>query len=208
MSTSGGTATTPEFRQSGAYALQGPADIFLVTGLPVFPISGRCMISAYCKSSEADKVKKIEALSKLIPEEEYRAWLNVLFIKLYVQEKWLEEMENAINEAFEHGMPVKTTGIMKCIIATYFWCDAVEKPENFVRRAEFAGWRVCLSLYHLAMDPWLRKHWDKCSSMVMKFPWRHFHHKIHSLRVASRTFSGFSHTLKKLNHNQIGELLL
>ncbi|CAL5186915.1 unnamed protein product [Lathyrus oleraceus] len=108
----------------------------------------RVMICAYCKSSDVDKLKKIEAMLKLIPEKEYRPWLNVLLIKLYARENLLEKMETAINEAFEHRTAVTTTGIIKCIVTAYFRCNAVENLENFIRRSVFSGWRICHSLYH------------------------------------------------------------
>ncbi|CAJ1907014.1 unnamed protein product [Sphenostylis stenocarpa] len=109
----------------------------------------RCMICAYCRSSEADKfLSKIELLLKFIPENEYKPWLNVLLIKLYAKEVWLEKMDNAINEAFEHGISIRTKGILRCIITAYYQCNALEKLENFVRRAESSGWSICRSLYH------------------------------------------------------------
>ncbi|BAT85383.1 hypothetical protein LR48_Vigan03g226200 [Vigna angularis] len=108
----------------------------------------RSMICAHYRSSEADKLKKIELLLKFIPEEEYKPWLNVLMIKLYAKEDLLEKMENAINKAFEHGPSIRSMGILRCIAATYYRCNAVEKLENFVRRAEISGWSTCRSLYH------------------------------------------------------------
>ncbi|XP_045790264.1 pentatricopeptide repeat-containing protein At2g30780-like [Trifolium pratense] len=108
----------------------------------------RVMICAYCKSSDEDKIKKVRVLLKLIPEKEYRPWLNVLLIKLYAQENRLDEMENAINEAFEHKTAITTSGIMKCIITAYFRCNAIQNLETFVRRSIFAGWRICHSLFH------------------------------------------------------------
>ncbi|KAL0905240.1 hypothetical protein M5K25_027431 [Dendrobium thyrsiflorum] len=111
----------------------------------------RAMICAYCKTSDKDRVGKIEELTKHIPEDEYRPWLNVLMIRLYAQEGLLDAMERFISEAVNRDVRVIAIGVMRSIISSYFRCDSMDRLIKFIRLAERAGWKLCRSLYHCKM---------------------------------------------------------
>lgn len=111
----------------------------------------RVMIHAYCKSEHAARVERVEELLRKIPKYDYQPWLNVILICLYAKENLLEQMENLINEAFEHKIQVTAPNVMRCIISSYYRHNEVEKLDDFVKRAEVAGWKRCRSLYHCKM---------------------------------------------------------
>ncbi|RRT36494.1 hypothetical protein B296_00050496 [Ensete ventricosum] len=111
----------------------------------------RTMIDAYTKSCHLDRVRKVEALMKLIPEDDYRACLNVRLIRMYAQEGLIEAMEGLISKAFQHNTVVTAVGVMRSIISSYFKSNEVDRLAGFIRQAENAGWRLCRSLYHCKM---------------------------------------------------------
>lgn len=108
----------------------------------------RAMICAYCKSPYTNRVKRIEELMSLIPENEYRPWLNVLLIKVYADEDLVDQMDSSIEEAFERNTSVNTVKTMRAITSNYFRNNAVDQLAKFVTRAGDSGWRICRSLYH------------------------------------------------------------
>nr|XP_043623062.1 pentatricopeptide repeat-containing protein At2g30780 [Erigeron canadensis] len=108
----------------------------------------RAMICAYSKSPYANRVKRIKELMRLIPDNEYRPWLNVILIKVYADEGLVDQMESSIEEAFDHNTRVNTVQTMRAITTAYFRENAVDQLAKFVTRAGNSGWKVCRSLYH------------------------------------------------------------
>ncbi|KAI3696353.1 hypothetical protein L1987_79367 [Smallanthus sonchifolius] len=111
----------------------------------------RAMICGYCKFPYRNRVKRIKELMRLIPENEYRPWLNVLLIRVCAEEDLIDEMDKSIDEAFEHNTSVNTVRITRTITSTYIRHIAVDKLAKFITRAGDSGWRMCRSLYHELM---------------------------------------------------------
>ncbi|KAI3904757.1 hypothetical protein MKW92_002453 [Papaver armeniacum] len=91
----------------------------------------RTMIAAYCDSSDPHRVRKIEALMKIIPEEDYRDWLHVKLINVYAQENLIEHMQSYINDAFNRNTRVVTKNVMLAIIATFLSCNDVKSSKIY-----------------------------------------------------------------------------
>ncbi|MCL7027960.1 hypothetical protein MKW94_014989 [Papaver nudicaule] len=111
----------------------------------------RMMIGVYCDSSDPDRVRKIEALLKIIRKADYRRWLHVKLIKVYADDNMIERMQSYIDDAFDRNTRVVAKRVMYSIIASYYRHNAVEDLSKFVKQAESARWRICRSLYHCKM---------------------------------------------------------
>ncbi|XP_076896315.1 pentatricopeptide repeat-containing protein At2g30780-like [Bidens hawaiensis] len=111
----------------------------------------RAMICAYCKAPNRNRVKRIKELMRLIPENEYKPWLNVLLIRVYAEEDLVDQMDESIHEAFDHNTSVNTVKIMHTITSTYIRNNAVDKLATFIARAGRSGWRMRRALYHELM---------------------------------------------------------
>lgn len=111
----------------------------------------RAMICAYSKSTDTDKMKKIENLIQFIPEEDYRPWLDVILIRAYAHADCVKRMEDSISRALERKSTITTVGVARSVASTYFRHDAIERLEGFGKQAKAAGWKLCRSLYHARM---------------------------------------------------------
>ncbi|MFS7992815.1 putative tetratricopeptide-like helical domain superfamily [Helianthus anomalus] len=111
----------------------------------------RAMMCAYCNFPNRNRVKRINQLMRLIPENQYRPWLNVLLIRVYAEEDLVDQMDESIDEAFDHNTTVNTVRIMRTITSTYIRNNAVDKLAKFITRAGHSGWRMCRRLYHELM---------------------------------------------------------
>ncbi|KAM0020042.1 putative pentatricopeptide repeat-containing protein PPR5 [Helianthus debilis subsp. tardiflorus] len=111
----------------------------------------RAMICAYCNFPNRNRVKRINELMRLIPENQYRPWLNVLLIRVYAEEDLVDQMDESIDEAFDHNTTINTVRIMRMITSTYIQNNDVDKLAKFITRAGHSGWRMCRRLYHELM---------------------------------------------------------
>lgn len=111
----------------------------------------RAMVCAFCKSTGTDKIEKMENLIQLIPEEDYRPWLDVILIRAYAHADSVKRMEHSISRALERKTTITTVSVARSVTSTYFRHDAIERLEAFVKQAKAAGWKLCRSLYHARM---------------------------------------------------------
>lgn len=111
----------------------------------------RAMVCAYSRSTGTDKITKMENLLQLIPEEDYRPWLDVLLIRAYAHEDSVKRMEHSISRALERKTTITTVSVARSVTSAYFRHDAIERLEVFVKQAKAAGWKLCRSLYHARM---------------------------------------------------------
>lgn len=116
------------------------------------PILLMSMLCAYCKRTHhPNRVNKIEEILMHIPKEAYRAWLNVMLIKLYAEEGLMEKMDGMIFEAMNRKTVIITKRTLNLIITNYFHSDDVDRLNKFIKMAELEGWKLYRSSYHCKM---------------------------------------------------------